>query len=583
MIPLTQGGGRFTILGMIRYSTFRHARGRLAAALLMAVITANWAWQGWRDYHLDIGEFEVLGQSLARAADYQIDGSMRSMDTLLSEVANRVHPARWPDPKLEAWFQARLVAFPELRNINIIDASGHMVGRPITAPDRTMPTRSVDLSDREYFKRVRDAFPSQALVIGRPVQSRVSGLSSIPLARAIVGPDGGLAGMVVAGVDPEIFRQKLESVVFEEAGGAALLGQDGVFLARVPRHEETLGRTFPNPLFDGELGKLRAGVAHFVSPADGNDKITAFRRLERYPLMVTVGITKATALARWRRQSYVEGGILAALALALAVLAVQYDRRSLANTRLTGQLAASRDELEAQVEERTAHLAASNAELEQFAYVASHDLQEPLRTITSFLQLLQRRYGGQLDSQADEYIAFAVSGARRMSLLINDVLAFSRIGRQSGDAESCDTAALARAAVTALETAIAESGATVTMGELPPVRCVPAQLQSLFQNLIGNGIKYRDPHRPPVVVVSARVLDDALVEIAVADNGIGIEPQYHERIFGIFQRLHTSDSYPGTGIGLALCRKIVDRHGGRIGVESAPGRGTIIRFTLPAG
>jgi light-regulated signal transduction histidine kinase (bacteriophytochrome) len=202
--------------------------------------------------------------------------------------------------------------------------------------------------------------------------------------------------------------------------------------------------------------------------------------------------------------------------------------------------------------------------------------------VSSFLQLLERRYGGQLDGDARDYIAFAVGGAKRMSVLINDLLAFSRVGRQDGAPELCDTQGLARAALNALASAVAENNADVGIDPLPAVWGKPSQLQSLFQNLIGNAVKYHAPDRPPVVRVSAETQPDGMARFSVADNGIGIEAQYHERIFGIFQRLHPVDRYAGTGIGLALCRKIVERHGGTIWLDSQPGAGTTIQFTLKA-
>jgi light-regulated signal transduction histidine kinase (bacteriophytochrome) len=227
-----------------------------------------------------------------------------------------------------------------------------------------------------------------------------------------------------------------------------------------------------------------------------------------------------------------------------------------------------------------ADLARSNAELEQFAYVASHDLQEPLRMVASYTQLLARRYQGKLDQDADEFIAFAVDGARRMQDLINDLLAYSRVGTRALQVETVDTQALVDQVVGDLAAAVEESGGRVTRGPLPNLQADPTQLRQLFQNLIANAIKFRG-ERPPEVQVSADRSDGAW-RFAVRDNGIGIDPEYRERIFALFQRLHTRAEYPGTGIGLAICRKIVERHGGRIWVESEPRQGTTFWFSLPA-
>jgi signal transduction histidine kinase len=234
-----------------------------------------------------------------------------------------------------------------------------------------------------------------------------------------------------------------------------------------------------------------------------------------------------------------------------------------------------------QLDEQARELERSNRDLEQFAYVASHDLQEPLRKVSSFCQLLQRRYAGQLDERADQYIAFAVDGAQRMQRLINDLLAFSRVGRTTEGFSVVDLGAVAASAAGQLETVREEAGGEIVLGELPTVSGDPGLLQALFANLIGNGLKFRREDVPPVVRVEAQRDDDTWT-ITVSDNGIGIEPEYGEKVFVIFQRLHGRDVYPGTGIGLALAKKIVEFHGGRIGLVSRDGPGTTIRFTLPA-
>ncbi|MCX6543696.1 MAG: PAS domain S-box protein [Acidobacteria bacterium] len=234
---------------------------------------------------------------------------------------------------------------------------------------------------------------------------------------------------------------------------------------------------------------------------------------------------------------------------------------------------------EEQLRRSLADLRRSNQELEQFAYVASHDLQEPLRMVAAFTQLLAEKYKGQLDDKANKYIDYAVDGAVRMQRLINDLLTYSRISTKGNPPEATDSHAVLGEALRNLQAAIQESRAMVTNNDLPVVRADATQLAQLFQNLIGNAIKFRRAD-PPRVHVSARDVGHEW-EFSVNDNGIGIDAQYADRVFVIFQRLHTRPEYPGTGIGLAVCKRIVERHGGRIWFESEPGKGSTFYFTVP--
>ncbi|MFG3101851.1 ATP-binding protein [Streptomyces sp. NPDC048182] len=240
----------------------------------------------------------------------------------------------------------------------------------------------------------------------------------------------------------------------------------------------------------------------------------------------------------------------------------------------------------ADLDAQAVELRRSNAELEQFAYVASHDLQEPLRKVASFCQLLEKRYGDKLDDRGRQYIDFAVDGAKRMQVLINDLLTFSRVGRLNDTRVGVDLDQALSKALTNLDTAVTESGARVERPErLPEVTGDPTLLTMLLQNLVGNAVKFRHPERPPLIRVTCErdpETPDAW-RLSVADNGIGIPEEFAEKVFVIFQRLHGRDAYGGTGIGLALCKKIVEHHGGRIWIDTAHTGGTRLCFTLPSG
>ncbi len=252
--------------------------------------------------------------------------------------------------------------------------------------------------------------------------------------------------------------------------------------------------------------------------------------------------------------------------------------------KITGAVAVFTDitaqkEAEREMKQRALALERSNQELKQFAYVASHDLQEPLRMVASYSQLLARRYHGKLDKDADTFITYAVEGAKRMQELIRSLLYYSRVGRDDIPLEPTDTKEVLHAVISNLSSSIEQNLAQVNYGEMPVILADKVQLSQVFQNLIANGIKFRTDQAPVIQVDAQRSSDGWL--FSVTDNGIGIEPEYQERIFEIFHRLHGRDKYPGAGIGLAVCKKIVGRHGGKIWVESEPGKGTTFRFNIP--
>jgi light-regulated signal transduction histidine kinase (bacteriophytochrome) len=250
-----------------------------------------------------------------------------------------------------------------------------------------------------------------------------------------------------------------------------------------------------------------------------------------------------------------------------------------ANVELRREVA-ERRQAELALTQKTDELGRSNAELEQFAYVASHDLQEPLRMVSSYVQLFQKRYSGQVDEQADKYINYAVEGARRMQLLIGGLLEYSRMGRQDLEPTEQSAELPLQQALANLRSAIEEASVEVTHDPMPRVRVDSAQLSQVFQNLIGNAIKFRRLDLPAKIHVG---VDTSVSPYAfsVTDNGIGIAPEYAERVFVIFQRLHTRAAYPGTGIGLSICKKVLERHGGQIWVQSTLGEGATFHFTLP--
>lgn len=314
---------------------------------------------------------------------------------------------------------------------------------------------------------------------------------------------------------------------------------------------ESIGRLLLLALFLGMLSQALA-APFWTGPGDGAATLEAVMVLATY-LVLTIALLMNTL---WRT------------------------RAEEALTSRLMQEAAARTKVEAALARQAARLMQVNEELSQFAYVASHDLQEPLRMVTSYLQLIERRYRDVLDDDGREFMGFAVDGAARMKQLTNDLLTYSRVNTRGEEPVLTASAVALDHALLNLQVAVAESRPEIERGHLPEVWADPGQLTQLFQNLVGNALKFRRDDRPPHVRIGAtRGRHDWT--FTVSDNGIGIDPTYFERVFGVFQRLHGVEAYPGSGIGLAICRKIVERHHGRIWIERSSEQGTVIAWTLP--
>ncbi|HEX4927737.1 MAG TPA: PAS domain S-box protein [Burkholderiales bacterium] len=468
-----------------------------------------------------------------------------------------------PSPALERFIvYSRERAFPRGRGIVGLAGAGEVIWVADVGTDPRMVSPAMAT---EHGMRGAFMFPVAS-------EGEVLGVLSFT-SREMRKPDERLlrtTSVIGSLVGQFLRRKQAEDVVresevrfretFELAGsGMAHVGLDGRFLRVNRRLCEILGRSaaeligrsvkeISHPedrdLTDAERARVR----------DGEREVAHFEKRYLRPDARTVWVDLAVALAR------------SAGGEPLYEIAVFDDITERKNAEAA--LRAAHEELKR-----------SNAELEQFAYVASHDLQEPLRMVSSYTQLIERRYGDRLDGDAREFMHYVVDGAARMKQLIEDLLAYSRVGTKRGEFREIALEAALKRALGNLRAAIEESGAAVTWDALPQVRGDEMQLAQLFQNLIGNALKFRGASVPRVHVCA---LDKGSEwEISVSDNGIGIEPQYFERIFMVFQRLHTMGDYPGTGIGLAICKKVVERHGGRIGVSSRPGEGSRFHFTLP--
>ena len=564
---------------------------------------------------------------LAAAAQKQYIETSRQLLTTLAQL-HEVRPERAEEA--EALFRTLLPVHVIYANIGALDPDGYVFASAIPATNR------VYLGDRSYFKIARD---TQKFAIGEFQLGRITGKPTLNMAHPIRGQfSGQFHGVVFLALDLNWLNQLAAKAELPDGSTLTVIDRDAHILVRysIPESDRN---------WVGESLKSNPGVMKFLKSGgesvmvatglDGVKRLYTSTPLNRTQGIadahVFVGIPVKVAYAfanHTLAQNLIILGIVSVLALAAAwiagdvfvlrhvrglvaaakkmrlgtlsarsgvehgpgeigELAQSFDEMAAALEqqvselqRAEGELKELNEDLEKRVADRTLELKRSNEDLEQFAYVASHDLQEPLRMIRNYLQLLQQRYKSELDPNAHDFINFALDGSKRMNQLIHDLLAYSRVGTHGKElvVTECDQAL--EDALANLTVAIEESKAEVTRDSLPPVIGDEVQLTQLFQNLIGNAVKFRGEAAPKVHVGVQRKGNEW--EFTVRDNGIGIAEQDFQRIFVVFQRLHNREKYPGTGIGLSVCQKIVERHGGRIWVESKPGKGTTFHFTIPA-
>ena len=435
----------------------------------------------------------------------------------------------------------------------------------------------------DWFTKVRQS--GQIYLEEARLSPESEGMIAVGFSAPIYGPQGDFRGVVTTRVPVENLRAILEEEGKlpngEETHDWLLLDRQGAVI--IEKNQTTsINSTLPAmELLSARRAAEDREQHGFVEELHQRRQIpvvTGFARTQGYSNFpgfswtVLVRLDREHVHAPINRLMWTAAGVGLLLVAPLAGFGVWASWRLVRDNR---DLALSRKALE----ESIAELARSNADLQQFAYVASHDLKEPLRMVASYTQLLARRYKGKLDSDADEFIRYAVDGANRMQWLINDLLAYSRVTSQEQVFEEVDCTKVLEEVMSNLQLSIEESQAVVTHDPLPTVMADGGQLGQLFQNLIANAITFHGEEPPAVHVSAERKANEWL--FSVRDNGVGLDPQYAERIFVIFQRLHDREEYPGTGIGLAICKKVVERHGGRIWVVSQVGQGATFYFTLP--
>lgn len=449
---------------------------------------------------------------------------------------------------------------PELLGVLRVAADGQEVARlgRLTGTETVAP-----LSRAEMHLSLRQGDSGPVLVVAAPIVGRGGALAGTDL---VVVSAASLHAIVD---EVRALRGRTEAVLVSSSGTM------GILLASDPDFDLDA---------DGQALVTSAAEQSEVRMVERAGLIEAAAALPGTPwvMLLRLPAHEVTAAIDWLLLWVVGAAVLV---VGLGVLGLRKVLRPLTGvfivqtTDMNRQLAEMR-QAQAELAAKTHDLALSNAELQEYAYAASHDLQEPVRTIIGFAQLLSRRYRGQMGPEADEFIDFIIEGAERMRRQINDLLTYARLGRTDPALAPVDMNQVAAEARQALSAAIEERGASIDIAPLPTVLGGREALSRLLQNLIGNALKFSKPDQPPEVRVDAVVVDK-WAEFRVRDNGIGIAPEYHDRVFRMFERLHPRGRYDGSGIGLAICRKVVEQHGGRIWVESATGQGCTIHFQLP--
>jgi signal transduction histidine kinase len=514
-----------------------------------------------------VAQTDATTRDLALLLEGQISRTSDGAERVATRVASQIAAAGGTravaaSPALRTAIGVMAEATPSVRNIVIYDAGGRVVFDASGA----LPAGSASASDAVA------SVLSGAKTVDINTLPQGSDDIAIGLARPITAADGSRLGAVAVAYDPGFLTRFYSSLTAGQNPSVGVYRRDGKVLMRLPP-QPSVGRITSlgaDPLFTVYLASAPQGTYRHTSPFDGTNRVVSYRSLDARQLVVTVGVGESESLGPWRRRALRTAAVLVAVVVLTSLL-------SWLLARVVGRQRHAAEELA----RRTIDLENSNADLQQFAYIASHDLKEPLRNIASYVQLLQRRYQGKLDADADAFIGYTVEGVRRLQSIIEELLAYSRIGTARPALAAVQSGAAVSAALSALKHTIAEAQAVVEIsGPLPTVEADGHQLISLFQNLIGNGLKYRREEVRPEVQIACKDGGKEWV-FSVRDNGIGIEGRYHAQIFEVFKRLHTRQRYSGTGIGLAICKRVVERHGGRIWVESEPHVGSTFLFTLP--
>lgn len=555
---------------------FVHLLNRLhyspkAAVVLMTVAFVSisggfGSYSTWVDHSETVAEVEQLTAKLARLLEEHAVRTLDATDLALLRFLDQIEDHSLiplANSSMGPQILAKLVKnAPQTGKIFAADAQGRVV-----LSSTGEGARRYSVADTDYFQALK---AGTEFFIGKVAKDEETGAYAFILARRIEGPTG-FGGIVAASIETAYFRAFYQELGLGRSPGLGVYKMDGAILVREPLKEDEIGRNMAkNPVYTVYLPKAPVGLYHGRSAYDGVVRIVAYRKVDGPDLLVWVALSLDDALDEfWGRAKRNIAIGIAGLLLILGLAG-----------RALSSISKEREAARA-LERSNQFLARSNSELQRFAEIAAHHLQEPLRNIASFAQLVEKRYAENLDADAREFIGYMVSGAHRMKALLTDLQEYVSLDITEPPKTNIDCNAALMQALEGLDILTRATHAQVTCGELPTLPGDARQIGLLFHHLLHNALEYRMPTRAPDIRVTAE-RHGANWHFAVADNGIGIEANYLSRIFVAFEHLSARGARQGTGIGLSICAKIVQRHGGRIWAESDLGRGTTFHFFLPA-
>jgi len=531
---------------------------------------------------------ETQTRNIANAVDHNVSSSIEKIDLALRTVADELErqlaSTGMDEQAMTDFLERQEQRLPEVEGFRVANAYGLVIlGKGLDRKE------AASWADRDYFIYHRD-HDDRSLQITKPLMGRVAKKYLIGFAQRYNYPGGSFAGVTTAAVVVEHFNQLLSRFDLGSHGAIALRDADFSLIARFPAIP---GSPVGQSAASIELRQLidsgvRSATYHALVASDGVERAITFHRLEKAQMTVLVGVAKKDYLANWTTEVYQTsamaiGFLLLSLLLGgfLRRLLVEAEKREQLLSESKEELHCLNRELEQRVEERTAQLESANKELEAFAYSVSHDLRAPLRHIDGFIELLQERTTSILDEQSRHYVAVTSDSAKRLGMLIDDLLSFSRMGRAELSKEQVDLGALVQEVIREFEPETHDRAIHWRIADLPVVTGDRAMLRIVLVNLISNALKYTRPRPQAEIEIGCTPGQETETIVFIRDNGVGFDMNYADKLFGVFQRLHRAEESEGTGIGLANVLRIMNRHGGRVWAEGQVDQGATFYFSLP--